>query len=174
MEVQDGATKEHDKVVPLRADQPAPLRLERRRDGQLWASQGTETARVWPLRCFPWSHGSRYVSLRDEEESEFALVRDPNELDADSRRALEQGLAEAGFTLEITAIDRCDEEVEIFSWHVQTRQGARRFQTRRDEWPTSVPGGGYLIRDVAGDLFHVPEPEALDEQSREILWVFVG
>ena len=161
-------------VVELSGARAPRLRLERRRDGQLWAMRGAETARVWPLRCFPWSAGGRFVSLRDADEEEFALVREPGELDDDSRSALEQSLAEAGFTMQITSIDRCDEEVEIWSWHVQTRQGPRQFQTRRDEWPMGIPGGGYLIRDVAGDLFHVPDVDALDKKSREILWVFVG
>jgi hypothetical protein len=36
-----------------------------------------------------------------------------------------------------------------------------------------VPGGGLLIRDVAGDLYHVPDPSDLDRKSRELLWAFV-
>jgi hypothetical protein len=36
-----------------------------------------------------------------------------------------------------------------------------------------VPGGGVLIRDVAGDLFYVPRPAALDARSRALLDVFV-
>jgi hypothetical protein len=66
-----------------------------------------------------------------------------------------------------------EEEVEIRVWRVRTRQGARRFQTRRDDWPRTLPGGGLLIRDVAGDLFHVPDPDALDRTSQERLWAFV-
>jgi hypothetical protein len=30
-----------------------------------------------------------------------------------------------------------------------------RFQTPRDEWPREVPGGGLLIRDVAGELYFI-------------------
>jgi hypothetical protein len=36
-----------------------------------------------------------------------------------------------------------------------------------------VPGGGIVIRDVAGDLYHVAEPEKLDRRSRTWLWAFV-
>lgn len=80
---------------------------------------------------------------------------------------------EAGFVIEIVAIHRLLEEVEIYVWEVDTRQGARRFQTKRDDCPRSMPGGGLLIRDVAGDLFFVPDPETLDERSRRLLWVFM-
>ena len=78
----------------------------------------------------------------------------------------------AGFLLEITAVREVSEEVEIRCWTVETRQGPRRFQTRLDDWPVTVTGGGLLIRDVAGDLYHVPDPEALDGASREWLWAY--
>ncbi|MEE8580585.1 MAG: DUF1854 domain-containing protein [Myxococcota bacterium] len=59
------------------------------------------------------------------------------------------------------------------AWPVRTRQGARSFQTKRDEWPRKMPGGGLLIRDVAGDLFFVPEPTDLDSKSQGLVWVFI-
>ena len=74
-------------------------------------------------RCFPWSEPSRFISLRDRDDDEFALIRDPDELDADSCAALEVGLAEAGFVLEIVGVEKCEEEVEIRTWVVRTRQG---------------------------------------------------
>lgn len=149
------------------------VRVERRVDGQLWASRGGEDRPVWVARCFPWSAPNRFISLRDSEDEEFALVREPGELDTSSRDALETGLAEAGFVLEIVGVDACEEEVEIRTWVVRTRQGKRSFQTRRDEWPRDMPGGGLLIQDVAGDLFYVPDTNALDAHSRELLWAFV-
>jgi hypothetical protein len=113
------------------------------------------------------------VSLRDDDEEEFALVADLADLDPTSRSALEAALAEAGFVFVVTAIRDVEEEVEIRAWKVDTLQGPRRFQTRLDDWPRELPGGGILIRDVAGDLYHVPEPKALDRRSRQLLWAFV-
>ena len=62
------------------------LTLQRRADGRLWAVRGGVERAVWVRRCFPWSEPARFVSLRDDEEREFALVRDPAELDPASRR----------------------------------------------------------------------------------------
>jgi hypothetical protein len=81
---------------------------------------------------------------------------------------------EAGFVLRIRRIVQVDEEVEIRTWQVVTEQGSRSFQTKLDDWPMEVPGGGIVIRDVSGDLYHVPDPEAMDERSRRWLWAFVG
>ncbi len=149
------------------------LRLERRADGRLWAVLGGTERAVWVRRCFPWSEPARFVSLRDDEETEFALVRDPAELDPASRRVLEEAMAAAGFVFEVTRVTAIEEEVEIRHWRVETRQGARSFQTRLDAWPRLLPHGGLLLRDVAGDLYHVADPAALDKQSRALLWAFV-
>jgi len=101
-------------------------------------------------------------------------VADVRELDAASRAALERALAEAGFVLEVERVTSIEEEFELREWQVQTRQGPRSFQTRLDDWPRQTPGGGLLVRDVAGDLYHVPDPETLDAQSRKLLWAFTG
>lgn len=149
------------------------LSLERRADGQLWATQHGTVRAVSVRRCFPWSEPGRLVSLRDHEDEEFALVADPAALDRDSRRALEEALVEAGFVLRVTRVLEIEEEVEIRRWRVETGQGSRRFVTRLDDWPRALPGGGLLIRDVAGDLYHLADPARMDRESRELLWAFV-
>jgi hypothetical protein len=124
-------------------------------------------------QCFPWSEPGLHLSLRDDEDREVAIVDDPAELEPESRQALEQALAEAGFVLEVTRVLDIDEEVEIRQWTVETRQGRRSFQTHLDDWPRALPNGGILIRDVAGDLYRLAAPSRMDKKSRELLWAFV-
>ena len=150
------------------------LKLWLGRDGQLWAARGERRAPVVVHRCFPWTDPAGHISLRDPDEEEFAYVEDVGALDPDSRTEILRALAVAGFLLEIAAIEEVADEVEIRRWVVRTRQGPRRFQTRLDEWPVEVSGGGVLIRDVAGDLYHVPDPTALDPASRAWLWAYAG
>ncbi len=156
------------------AERAQGLRLWRGTDGRLWGRSDAEPERraVRVCRLFPWTQPAEYVSLRDADDEELALVRDPSELDPKSRSALELSLAEAGFVMEIVGIDSIEEEIEIRAWRVQTRQGPRSFQTVRDEWPLEMPGGGLLVRDVAGDLFFVPDPSNLDSNSRDLLWAY--
>jgi hypothetical protein len=73
----------------------------------------------------------------------------------------------------VVRVRSVEEEVEIRHWVVETKQGDRSFQTRLDDWPRSLPGGGLLIRDVGGDLYHIPEPGSLDRKTREVLWAFI-
>ena len=149
------------------------LTLEWRADGSLWAIRDDGERAVSVRRCFPWTEPTRHLSLRDTDEEEFAFVRDPADLDARSRAALEMALAVAGFVFEVTRVLEIEEEVEIRRWRVETRQGPRTFQTRLDDWPRTLPHGGLLIRDLAGDLYHLARPAALDKQSRMLLWAFV-
>ena len=158
------------KMAPVRENR---LRLERRSDGQLWASSGNTLCPVWVHRCFPWAAPGRFVSLRDRDEDEVALVRSLSDLDPTSRATLQEVLIESGFVFEIDAIDAVEDEIEIRTFHVRTRQGKRHFQTLRDEWPRELPGGALLLRDVAGDLYVVRDPENLDRASQQRFWAFV-
>ena len=153
--------------------EPAPLTLERGVDGRLYAQLGNERRVVHVQRCFPWSEPGYFISLRDEEGEEFALVPDPAELDCAGRAVLEAALTEAGFIFDLAAVLEIDEEVELRNWRVHTDQGARRFQTRLDDWPRKLADGGLLIRDVTGDFYRVRDLARLDRRSRALLWAFV-
>ena len=142
-------------------------------DGRLVVMVDGAPVPVRLRQCFPWSEPGLHLSLRNDEDREIAIVDDPAELDAESRSAIEQALAEAGFVLEVTRVLDIDEEVEIRQWTVETRQGRRLFQTHLDDWPRSLPNGGILIRDVAGDLYRLAAPSQMDRRSRELLWAFI-
>src|SRR5262245_50924485 len=144
-------------------------------EGQrLWLEQAGKQACVRPVRCFPWSTPGELVSLRDKEEQEHYFVTSPEELDVASRTALSAAMACAGFVLEVDAVLSVEEDYEVRVWKVHTRQGARTFQTRLDDWPWRAPDGTYLIRDLCGDLFRLPPAERLDAQSQRWLWAYVG
>ena len=160
-------------AILKRAPRREGLRLERGSDGQLWARRGGSARAVRVTRCFPWSEPGRYLSLRDGEDEEVALIHDLAELGPDSRRALAESLIEAGFLLQVESVEKVEEEIEIRTFRVRTRQGVRSFQTLRDEWPRQMPGGGLLIRDVVGDLYFIPSPASLDQKSRKLLWPFL-
>ena len=142
-------------------------------DGRLVVLVNDEPVPVRLRQCFPWSEPRLHLSLRNDEDREIAIVDDPDDLDDESRQAFEHALAEAGFVLEVTRVLDIDEEVEIRQWTVDTRQGRRSFQTHLDDWPRTLPNGGLLIRDVAGDLYRLATPSSMDAKSRELLWAFV-
>ena len=103
----------------------------------------------------------------------MALITDLDSLEDEARELVEETLAEAGFVLEITRVDAIDTEFEIRNWRVQTRQGPFTFQTKLDDWPRALGDGGVVLRDVAGNLLCISDPQALDKASLKRLWAFV-
>lgn len=152
---------------------PGEVRLSRSDDGQYFAHWGEHTATVHMVRCFPWSERDRFFSIRDGDDHEITLVETCGDLDDASVDVLEQALAEAGFVFEVTCVTEIREEFEIRNWTVETAQGPRTFQTRRDEWPRRTGRGGMLVRGVAGDLYHIASEDALDADSKRLLSVYV-
>src|SRR5688500_12821538 len=80
------------------------LKLERALDGRLCAQVGNERRVVRVQRCFPWSEPDHFISLRDDDDQEFALVADPSLLDTHGRAVLQAALSEAGFIFDISAV----------------------------------------------------------------------
>lgn len=149
------------------------LELERSPDGRLIVVRDTGDVAVSIGRCFPWSEPMAFLSLRDDDGNEIAMIADPGELSPGSRAALDRALADADFVLRVNAVMEVREEVELRDWRVSTEQGGRRFQTRLDDWPRTLPDGGLLIRDITGDLYRLPEVATMDRRSRSLLWAFV-
>jgi hypothetical protein len=145
-------------------------KLERRRDGRLWALLAERAAPVKIRRCFPWTFPERYLSLQNDENEELAFIADPKDLDQASQTALSQALAEAGFVFLIQKVYSVEEDFELRCFKVETPQGPRAFQTALDAWPRETPDGGLLIEDVAGDVFRIESAETLDPKSRELVW----
>jgi hypothetical protein len=148
---------------------------------QLWLdASGALTAEIDGARthvhvrkCFPWSAPDTHLSLRDRDDKEVAHVVNVADLRPESRIALLAALKASSFVFEITSVAAIDEELEMRNWKATTLQGDRQFQTKLDEWPRALPNGGWLIRDVAADLYRIPPLRDLDPTSRKLLWPFV-
>lgn len=150
-------------------------RLRRGEDGRLFIrdDQGA-WAPVLIRPCFPWTLEDKFLSLRDEENNEHALIADPEELPPESRAALLGALADTRFTFVIAGVHKVDTDFELRVWHVRTAQGDRTFCTKIDDWPDRLDDGRVVFRDLGGDLFVIPDLETLDTRSRRILWSYVA
>lgn len=154
-------------------DSPAPIRLERDDHGRLFLLRDGRREAVRARACFPWTDPGRHISLRNHEDDELALVENPEALDPESLRSLRDCANESRFVFEIQRIRSIEKEHELRVWQVDTLQGQRKFQTKLDDWPRALGSGGWLIRDVAGDLFFVRDLEPLDKTSRHLLSGFI-
>jgi hypothetical protein len=140
--------------------------------GQLLLQSQDGSIPVAPVPCFPWSEPNNYISLRDESGAEVGFVHSATELDHSSRSALERTLRHTGFVFTVTSIEKVEDEFELRTWTVNTRQGRRSFQTKVDEWPRILGNGAVIIRDLCGDFYQIEDQAALDPASRKLIWAF--
>ena len=142
------------------------------RSGQLQVISGGKTTAVRVQPCFPLSEPNRFFSLLDCEGNEVGMVENPADLDAAAREILEAALADAAFTIKVKAIESIENDIDLRIWKVVTAAGSRTFETRLGSWPRKLEDGGVLIQDVAEDLYHIEDVNALDTKSRQLLWAF--
>jgi hypothetical protein len=140
--------------------------------GQLLLHSIKGSIPVRPVACFPWSEPNNYISLRNEAGMEVGFIHSTAELDGSSRTALETTLWQTRFVFEVTGIEKVEDELELRTWSVRTRQGPRSFQTKLEDWPRRLENGGVIIRDLSGDLYHIKDPSALDPISQKLIWAF--
>lgn len=165
-------TTQSEELTPVLTARAA--RFERLGSGELFLHFNGKQQAVHLKPCFPWTDPRRYISVRDQKDKEILYLDSLVELDSDSRVAVKAALRDASFVMEIKKFLEVREDFELRVWRVELADGQERsFQTKLDEWPFNVPGGGILIRDVGGDLYHVAKPSQLDAESREQFWAFL-
>lgn len=151
------------------------IRLRRDTDGRLFI-HADEEGRWVPVAirpCFPWSRSGAFLSLRDEDNNEYALIPDPEQLPGHARIPLLETLAETRFTFEIRSVIKVENDFELRVWTVLTAQGKRTFCTKTDDWPDRHDDGRVVFSDLGGDLYVINDLESMDPRSKRILWSYV-
>ena len=129
----------------------------------------TEHVEVRPARVFPVSAAADLVSFLDGDDREVLLLKDPERLDAESRKALEDELGRAYFVPRILHIYRIEDAHGAARWEVETNRGYRIFDVRDREDVRVMGGRRILLQDADGNRFEIEDLTQLDERSRRLL-----
>jgi len=125
---------------------------------------------VKPVWAAPLSRPDKYLALLNGKGDEIGLIEDPGTLDSASRAAVEEELHRRYLTSTIHVVQNAKTEFGATYWHVITDRGERDFVTQslqeNAQWlsPTHI-----LLIDVDGNRFEIPNVEALDLGSRQML-----
>jgi len=147
-------------------------KIERNKSGQLLVYTETQPEPfedVCVARCFPWSEADGYVSIYRREGGEIALLETLDELDAESRRAVEEELEMMIFTPRIERVVSHRREFGVTSITAETDRGEVTFQIRSRDDVRSLSPTRALFRDADGNTYEVPDLDALDAQSRRFM-----
>ena len=156
-------------TVPETTD-PRIDRIERDPAGQLivhlvGAAEPVVDARV--ARCFPWSLGETYISLRDQDGKEIVLLKTLADLDDDSRALVEEELRDKIFNPKIRRVIECKSEFGVTSIRAETDRGEVTFQIRGRDDVRVLSAQRALFRDVDGNTYEVHDLSQLDPGSRK-------
>lgn len=118
-------------------------------------------------RLFPLTHPTEYFSIRDGGGQELGLLRSLDGLSPAGRDCVTAALARRYMTAEVRKIVRVRERFGIVEWEVETHRGVCRFATRdlRDNI-RRLSAVHYIIPDVDGNRYDIPNLTALDTQSQ--------
>ncbi|NLW50489.1 MAG: DUF1854 domain-containing protein [Candidatus Brocadiaceae bacterium] len=131
---------------------------------------GREYENVRPRRTFPLSGKADYVSFMDENDKEVLLLAHPQNLDRESRRALEAALKRVYYVATILRVDAVSEKMGVSHWEVKTDRGYAMFEVvDRNRHIRRLPGDRVMIVDADGNRFEIPNVTELDERSQALV-----
>jgi len=151
---------------------PNELTFIKRGDAvSLTLSDDRSYLRVHVVRAFPLTKLDKFIGLFDAISGrEIGMLKTLRDFDPQTRTLLQQELDKRYFIPKIRKITQAKKEFGTIYWTVDTDRGTRDFILRgiRDSIHEVEPGR-YLISDVDGNRFEIPQLADLDARS-QTLW----
>jgi hypothetical protein len=146
------------------------VKLERNAKGEVvaWlrgAAEPVENVKV--ARCFPWSLGDEFISVRNSEGKEIVLLENLDGIDPQTRALIDQELSEKVFVPKIRRIIKYTAEFDVVSITADTDRGEVTFQIRNHDDVRMLSPKRALFRDVDGNIYEIEDFHALDAISRK-------
>lgn len=129
--------------------------------------QGAEHPDVRIRRVFPWTKPNEYLSVRNADGKELALIKHLDELPAETRALVARHL---DANTVVPTIKRVISVTPIHSenrWHVETDRGERTFDVQEREDVRFVGEFRFAIKDSDGNIYELPDTRALDPASQK-------
>ena len=127
-----------------------------------------EWSKVTARLAFPYSDPERFVILTSEDE-EIGIVKDPVELDDESRQIVQEMVERRYHVPTIRRIIDIDDAHNAVRWIVETDRGVRDFLVRDRHNFHRVTGGDKIVVDVDGCRFRIPRRGNFDPRTRKLL-----
>ena len=142
---------------------------------RLTQKAGTVHEDLEPRMLFPISNNTMYITLLNSDEREVGFVRDLDELDADSRRALEDCFREYYMIPKITRLIDCEDKFGTLKWTVETDHGEITFQIRNRHSDIKHLYGTnrVIIRDSNDNRYEIRDIAAMDAHSAHLLFSYL-
>ena len=128
--------------------------------------------RVRPVRCFPYSDPTHYAALVDtgDRPRTIGIIAEPSKLSADSEHVLSELLDRHYYCPEIRRVYWLKESRGLAHFQVKTDQGEKRLLIQGVRESTQeIRPGHFVLKDIHGVRYRIPDWSRLDRKSRRIL-----
>jgi hypothetical protein len=136
-------------------------------------AEGRRFVGVEPVRAFPITHPTRWISLCDPEGHEVLTIESLDALAPAVRQTLEGELALREFIPVIQRIVKVSTEAFPSTWDVATDRGPTRLTIEADDDIRLLGPNRVMITDARRLRYHVPDVRVLDSHSRRLLERFL-
>ena len=126
--------------------------------------------KVMVARAFPLSDPHHYLGFLDGAGKDIGLLHDPNALDVESRKIVDEELDKRYFVPVVERSLSVKEEYGTVYWRVETDRGEKEIVVRnlRDNL-MELGGSRIIVTDVDGNRFEFPDYTRLDGKSQGII-----
>ncbi|HSV74565.1 MAG TPA: DUF1854 domain-containing protein [Chthonomonadales bacterium] len=156
----------------LRYLEPSKVRIFRVRGLARATVEGERSVlALMATRAFPLSDPAHYIGLLDAAGKDVGMIVDPAQLDAESRAVLEEELDRRYFLPVVRRVISVTEEFGTIYWTFETDRGRKEAVVRslRDNLQ-EVAADRVLLTDVEGNRYDIPDFNALDPVSADIVF----
>lgn len=121
-------------------------------------------------RLFPHSHPYRHLVFQNKDGDELFVVDSLEEFAPEAREAIERALDRRYFTPKVLRFHSMDKRGTMISFSAETDRGDVTFHVRN--WRDSAyefQVNRWMIFTVDGQRYEIPDLEALDPRSRQLI-----
>ena len=142
---------------------------------RLTLKDGTVYEDLEPRLLFPITNHTMFITLLDSHEKELGFVRDMEEIDEDSRRALEECFAEYYMIPKIQKVLKCVDKFGTLKWTVETDRGVITFdiRNRHSDIKRLYPTNRIIIRDSNDNRYEIVDYTKMDRRSIYLLFSYL-
>ena len=131
---------------------------------------GEKLTDLEPRRLFPVSGLTKYISFLNSEGEEQFIIRDIEELDPESKKALLSALDEYYRIPQITRLVARSEKHKIWMWTVETDKGEYTFEIINHLQSMKIfHDRRVIIKDANDNRYEIPDVYKLDKRSIKLL-----
>ncbi|MCD7827362.1 MAG: DUF1854 domain-containing protein [Clostridiales bacterium] len=121
-------------------------------------------------RMFPVSGKDNYIAVIDSDGEEQAMIRNVNNLDAESKKVVNECLEEYYMIPRITRFIEMTDKYRIWMWTAETDKGTVKFEIRNPNASIkALSNNRVLIKDANDNRYEIPDYTKLDKRSRKMI-----